>query len=154
MAFATGYHSWTTLPCMRSGQDCSRVARFSDNSKWRTLTEQRLYDLCKTGHPRKFNRTNVGKWNNQRGVEEGYTWCKLWHRYSDESVQTIYEMLRSQTLCRVQGRGDCAEENEEKEETASIQSFQLMVVHARWCECCSRVTCQSCLPEKNSFQAG
>ena len=71
-----------------------------------------------------------------------------------QSVQTIYEMLRSQTLCRVQGRGDCEEENEEKEETASIQSFQLMVVHARWCECCSRVTCQSCLPEKNSFQAG
>ena len=72
--------------------------------------------------------------------------------YTD--IQTIYEMLRSQTLCRVQGRGDYEEENEEKEETASIQSFQLMVVHARWCECCSRVTCQSCLPEKNSFQAG
>ena len=54
-----------------------------------------------------------------------------------QSVQTIYEMLRSQTLCRVHGRGDCEEENEEKEETASIQSFQLMVVHARWCECYS-----------------
>ena len=71
-----------------------------------------------------------------------------------QSVQTIYEMLRSQTLCRVQGRGDCEEENEEKEETASMQGFQLMVVHARWCECCSRVTGQSCLSEKNSFQTG